>query len=438
MSASASGVEDPRSSQESNDEADEILSSPGRRGRRATSTKDVQPEPLSSDNVEQNEVLHAAIEEEQAPSFAPQEEQTPSPAPIEEESPAPMQFQEQEQDSPHPQEEEGYSPAVGLVEQPSAYQENQFSSVPAESEESSESKESSEDFTAEQHAVEESPVIAGETESFTQEESSSVPEQQEESKPFIAEPCEDLEAMDQDINASSHCTEELQESQESTAPIITEGTHESMDIKVEPPDFPQVKVEDGTASEVLDGVKEEQTEGSRRARKSRFTDNDDATQGATEVKEEPTDSDTIPGGEETQIKVEPSNDRKRRRSSSRSPRRSRSPPVRRQEDEPEIDESSVLLSWYDSDLNLVIDKAEFLTAAPMHQQGFGYVWAGARASYGFCKGKVCYEAKCLENLDVSHLEDEPNPHVLRVGWSVQGTSMQLGKFVSTMVQLTVF
>lgn len=33
----------------------------------------------------------------------------------------------------------------------------------------------------------------------------------------------------------------------------------------------------------------------------------------------------------------------------------------------------------------------------------------------------------IENCDVSHLEDEPNPHVVRVGWSADLTSMQLGK-----------
>jgi hypothetical protein len=33
----------------------------------------------------------------------------------------------------------------------------------------------------------------------------------------------------------------------------------------------------------------------------------------------------------------------------------------------------------------------------------------------------------IENCDVSHLEDEPSPHVIRVGWSAGHTSMQLGK-----------
>lgn len=32
-----------------------------------------------------------------------------------------------------------------------------------------------------------------------------------------------------------------------------------------------------------------------------------------------------------------------------------------------------------------------------------------------------------ENISVPYLEDEPNPNVLRVGWSVQSTSLQLGE-----------
>jgi len=32
----------------------------------------------------------------------------------------------------------------------------------------------------------------------------------------------------------------------------------------------------------------------------------------------------------------------------------------------------------------------------------------------------------IENCDVTHLEDEPTPHVIRVGWSADNTSMQLG------------
>ena len=80
----------------------------------------------------------------------------------------------------------------------------------------------------------------------------------------------------------------------------------------------------------------------------------------------------------------------------------------------------------DSDLNLIIKKDGFFSATPMYSDGFGYVWAGARATYGFKTGKVFYEVKITEHCPIT-LQDEENPHVLRAGWSVIGTSMQLGE-----------
>ncbi|KAH0540429.1 heterogeneous nuclear ribonucleoprotein U-like protein 1 isoform X1 [Cotesia glomerata] len=117
-------------------------------------------------------------------------------------------------------------------------------------------------------------------------------------------------------------------------------------------------------------------------------------------------------------------DRKRKRSNGSQDERHKSPS--RMDDEPEIDYSRVLLSWYDSDLNLVIDKSKFLSATPMHNDGFGYVWAGARASFGFTNGKVYYEVKITHQCNVT-LDNEENPHILRAGWSVPLTSMQLGE-----------
>lgn len=62
----------------------------------------------------------------------------------------------------------------------------------------------------------------------------------------------------------------------------------------------------------------------------------------------------------------------------------------------------------------------------MHKDGFGLVWAGARASYGFNSGKIYYEAKIVEKCSID-IQDEAVPHILRVGWSAAGTSMQLGE-----------
>jgi heterogeneous nuclear ribonucleoprotein U-like protein 1 len=55
--------------------------------------------------------------------------------------------------------------------------------------------------------------------------------------------------------------------------------------------------------------------------------------------------------------------------------------------------NTVLLFPDDSDINIIIDKENFCSATPMHDHGFGYIWAGARATYGFQKGKVFYEVK---------------------------------------------
>ena len=44
----------------------------------------------------------------------------------------------------------------------------------------------------------------------------------------------------------------------------------------------------------------------------------------------------------------------------------------------------------------------------------------------------CFSQQLLENLNVDHLpSDESHPHVLRVGWSADDTSMQLGKLMCT-------
>ncbi|CAG9835314.1 unnamed protein product [Diabrotica balteata] len=104
-------------------------------------------------------------------------------------------------------------------------------------------------------------------------------------------------------------------------------------------------------------------------------------------------------------------DEKRRRggSPSRDGRRARSPP---KEDEPAFDADTVQLSWFDSDLNLEVDKGTFLSAKPLTDGVFSYVWAGARATHGVSNGKVCYEVKITEKLkfDNSELERSHRDH----------------------------
>ncbi|GFS39320.1 heterogeneous nuclear ribonucleoprotein U-like protein 1 [Trichonephila inaurata madagascariensis] len=93
----------------------------------------------------------------------------------------------------------------------------------------------------------------------------------------------------------------------------------------------------------------------------------------------------------------------------------------------EIDETVVKLDAYNSDLNLIID-ASCYSATPMHNEGFAFMWAGARATHGVTTGKYCFEVKIGAHLNVSHLPvDEPNPHVVRVGFSAESSSLQLGE-----------
>ncbi|KAL1433658.1 hypothetical protein MTO96_012481 [Rhipicephalus appendiculatus] len=121
---------------------------------------------------------------------------------------------------------------------------------------------------------------------------------------------------------------------------------------------------------------------------------------------------------------------KRKRSPSPPRNRARSPQVKTEvEDFPEetFDLTLVTLDTYNSDLNLCIDSSRY-EAESMSQHGFGLMWAGARASYGVNKGKICFETKITKYLDVSHLpSDEPTPNVARVGFSTEDTSMQLGE-----------
>ena len=58
------------------------------------------------------------------------------------------------------------------------------------------------------------------------------------------------------------------------------------------------------------------------------------------------------------------------------------------EEEPEIDEGAVCLDWYNSDLFLKIAKDNYMVAEPFFKEGWGYVWASARATHGFTTGKV--------------------------------------------------
>jgi len=100
-------------------------------------------------------------------------------------------------------------------------------------------------------------------------------------------------------------------------------------------------------------------------------------------------------------------------------------PFEVKENEPEIPESLVCLDWHNSDLNLRITD-DFTTGIPFSRDGWGYCYAAARATYGFTSGKVWYEIKYLDNIDVK-VEKETTTYDLRVGWSTDCSNLMLGE-----------
>ncbi|XP_040179190.1 heterogeneous nuclear ribonucleoprotein U-like protein 1 isoform X3 [Rana temporaria] len=108
--------------------------------------------------------------------------------------------------------------------------------------------------------------------------------------------------------------------------------------------------------------------------------------------------------------------------------RARSPPGRGGDDEDDpFDESIVVLDNYNSDLHFKLSK-DRTTGFPLTMQGFAYLWSGARATHGVSRGRVCFEMKVKEEIAVGDLpSNEPDPHVVRVGWSLDSCSTQLGE-----------
>ncbi|XP_075043018.1 heterogeneous nuclear ribonucleoprotein U-like protein 1 isoform X2 [Mixophyes fleayi] len=133
-----------------------------------------------------------------------------------------------------------------------------------------------------------------------------------------------------------------------------------------------------------------------------------------------------------QNRKRPFEDRGRPYLEHRDDRRARSPQGRAgggggdDEDDP-FDENVVVLDNYNSDLHFKLSK-DRTTGFPLTMEGFAYLWSGARATHGVNKGRVCFEIKIKEEIAVGHLPaSEPDPHVVRVGWSLDSCSTQLGE-----------
>ncbi|XP_043975991.1 heterogeneous nuclear ribonucleoprotein U-like protein 1 isoform X1 [Gambusia affinis] len=111
----------------------------------------------------------------------------------------------------------------------------------------------------------------------------------------------------------------------------------------------------------------------------------------------------------------------------REEKRSRTPQPPAEDEEENVDDSMVTIDTYNCDLHFKVSRDRY-SGYPLTIEGFAYLWAGARATHGVTQGRVCYEMKINEEIPVKHLpSSEPDPHVVRIGWSLNNCSTQLGE-----------
>ena len=100
-------------------------------------------------------------------------------------------------------------------------------------------------------------------------------------------------------------------------------------------------------------------------------------------------------------------------------------PFEVKENEPEIASNLMCLDWHNSDLNLrILDT--LMEGVPFSRDGWAFCYAAARATFGFTSGKLWYEVKYVDNMDVK-VEKETTTYDLRVGWSTNSASLMLGE-----------
>ncbi|KAL6115757.1 hnrnpul1 [Pungitius sinensis] len=111
----------------------------------------------------------------------------------------------------------------------------------------------------------------------------------------------------------------------------------------------------------------------------------------------------------------------------REEKRSRTPQPPAEDEEENIDDTLVTIDTYNCDLHFKVSRDRY-SGYPLTIEGFAYLWAGARATHGVTQGRVFYEMKINEEIPVKHLPgSEPDPHVVRIGWSLNHCSTQLGE-----------
>lgn len=93
------------------------------------------------------------------------------------------------------------------------------------------------------------------------------------------------------------------------------------------------------------------------------------------------------------------------------------------------EKSIVMMDDYNSDLHLVLDDDGYGARPLSEPSAFCFCWAGVKATHGIYRGKAYYEIQVTEHQQTDFGTDhqEKDPHIIRVGWSLEECSLQLGE-----------
>ncbi|XP_041947217.1 heterogeneous nuclear ribonucleoprotein U-like protein 1 isoform X2 [Alosa sapidissima] len=249
-------------------------------------------------------------------------------------------------------------------------------------------------------------------------------------KPAYEEPEEEPEVQ-KSYNEQPGNKQDYQQADE-PEPMIQEPMIQKSEPQVEEPE-PQEQTETAPEKiELKDEVKREEREGDERQQQGQEQQEQPAAEPANEWQAMQGDQGSQAKGEDDRYG---SYNRKRPYEENRGygyyehreDKRARSPQPPAEEEEEDFDDTLAAIDTYNCDLHFKVSRDRY-SGYPLTIEGFAYLWAGARTSYGVSKGRVCYELKINEEISVKHLpSSEPDPHVVRVGWSMDSCSTQLGE-----------